>query len=153
MTSTPVPITATVTPPPLTAPRCAAASIPSARPLTTMTPARAPSRPTCSPTAPPLGVEAALTFLLQAPGGDHPLPHRRRRLASGFRREQLELDAPDRHLEVDPVQERAGQPALIGVDRPGRAPAAAHPVAGPPAGAWIRRGNQREACRVRHRAA
>src|SRR5437660_8026243 len=23
-----------------------------------------------------LGVEAALTFLLQAPGGDHPLPHR-----------------------------------------------------------------------------
>src|SRR6266851_4190991 len=33
--STPVPITATVTPPPINAPRCAAASHPSARPLTT----------------------------------------------------------------------------------------------------------------------
>src|SRR5207237_1350070 len=40
MTSTPVPITATVTPPPFSAPRCAAASMPRASPLMTTTPAR-----------------------------------------------------------------------------------------------------------------
>src|SRR2546430_4611986 len=55
MTSTPVPITATVTPPALSAPRCAAASMPSARPLTTTTPARPSSSPSCSATASPYG--------------------------------------------------------------------------------------------------
>src|SRR5213078_2923858 len=54
-TSTPVPITATVTPPALSAPRCAAASMPSARPLTTTTPARPSSSPSCSATASPYG--------------------------------------------------------------------------------------------------
>src|SRR4029077_45366 len=53
--STPVPMTATVTPPPTSAPRCAAASQPSARPLTTTTPARARSPPSCSATASPYG--------------------------------------------------------------------------------------------------
>src|SRR5947209_1472077 len=48
-------MTATVIPPPVKAPRCAAASMPSARPLMTTTPARASSSPSCSATASPYG--------------------------------------------------------------------------------------------------
>src|SRR5437660_835281 len=48
-------MTATVIPPPFKAPRCAAASMPSARPLTTTTPTRASSSPSCSATASPYG--------------------------------------------------------------------------------------------------
>src|ERR1700693_836834 len=51
----PLPITATVMPPPFSAPRWAAASIPRASPLTTITPARARSAPSCSATASPYG--------------------------------------------------------------------------------------------------
>src|SRR5712692_687704 len=53
--STPVPMTATVTPPPTSAPRCAAASQPRARPLMTITPAFARSAASCSATASPYG--------------------------------------------------------------------------------------------------
>src|SRR5712692_2942451 len=53
--STPVPMTATVTPPPTSAPGWAAASQPTARPLTTTTPARARSAASCSATASPYG--------------------------------------------------------------------------------------------------
>src|SRR2546430_9383137 len=48
-------MTATVIPPPFKAPRCAAASMPTARPLTTTTPTRASSSPSCSATASPYG--------------------------------------------------------------------------------------------------
>src|SRR5579859_7268734 len=53
--STPVPITATVAPPEASAPRCAAASMPRASPLTTITPAAARSDASCSATASPYG--------------------------------------------------------------------------------------------------
>src|SRR5437764_149566 len=53
--STPVPITATVAPPAASAPRCAAASMPRASPLTTTTPAAARSDASCSATASPYG--------------------------------------------------------------------------------------------------
>src|SRR5256885_752514 len=73
MTSTPVPITATVTPPALSAPRCAAASMPRARPLTTTTPARPSSSPSCSATASPYGDGLReRTIATRAPsGGGH----------------------------------------------------------------------------------
>src|SRR5256714_7753975 len=75
MTSTPVPITATVTPPPLRAPRCAAASMPRASPLMTTPPARAGSRRSCSATASPYGEgRREPTIATRGPSGGGHLP-------------------------------------------------------------------------------
>src|SRR5256885_1524084 len=76
MTSTPVPMTATVTPPAFSAPRCAAPSMPRARPLTTMTPALASSSPSCPATASPYGEgRREQTMATRGPwgGGQRPL--------------------------------------------------------------------------------
>src|SRR5712691_2428624 len=252
--STPVPMTATVTPPPINAPRCAAASHPSARPLTTTTPARARSAASCSATASPygdgrrdptiatrgpsggghrpralralmsggdvtqsisqclkdvsvgdqidalevgrgpryapgpvktargetlplrpalegvsrariqggqvsqparpeLGVEAALARQLAGSCREHPLPHRRRPLTAWLRGELGERHAPHADLEVDAVEERAGQPALIRVDDRRRATTRADGIAEPATRARIRGGDQREERRVGDRAA
>src|SRR5690242_18083585 len=73
--STPVPMTATVTPLPLSAPRWAAASIPRASPLTMTTPARASSRASCSATASPYGDgrrEPTMATLGPSGGGQRP---------------------------------------------------------------------------------
>src|SRR5712692_5709427 len=227
--STPVPMTATVTPPPTSAPRWAAASQPSARPLTTTTPARARSAASCSATASPygdgrreptiatrgpsggghlprvfsvlrssgdvmqpvterledvavrdqlgafevgcgprhapgpmeaaggqplllrpalegafraglhggevaqparsqLGVEATLAGLLARSCGQHPLPDRERRLAARLGRQLGERHAAHADLEVDPVEQRSGQAALIAVDHGLRAAAGAHRI-------------------------
>src|SRR6266699_6099168 len=75
MMSIPVPITATVTPPAVKAPRCAAASHPSASPLTTITPARARSAASCSATASPYGEgrrEPTMATLGPSGGGQVP---------------------------------------------------------------------------------
>ena len=63
-----------------------------------------------------LRVQAALPTELAPAGGNYPFPHRDRRLAARFRGERLEGDSAHRNLEVDPVEERSGQPAAIGVD-------------------------------------
>src|ERR1700704_2175879 len=55
MTSAPDPSTATVTPLPASAPRCAAESTPRARPLTTTSPHAARSPASCSATESPYG--------------------------------------------------------------------------------------------------
>src|SRR5713226_7869944 len=73
--STPVPITATVTPPPTSAPRCAAASQPRARPLMTITPAFARSAASCSATASPYGEgRREPTIATRGPSGGGHLP-------------------------------------------------------------------------------
>src|SRR5207245_4085755 len=75
MMSIRVPITATVTPPAVKAPRCAAASHPSASPLTTITPARARSAASCSATASPYGdgrLEPTMATRGPAGGGQAP---------------------------------------------------------------------------------
>src|SRR5215472_2835875 len=75
MTSTPVPITATVTPPALSAPRCDAASMPRARPLTTTTPACPSSSASCSATASPYGEgRREPTMATRGPAGGGHLP-------------------------------------------------------------------------------
>src|SRR6266566_4582195 len=75
MTSTPVPSTATVTPPAFSEPRCAAASMPRARPLMTMTPARASSSASCSATASPYGDgRREPTIAARGPSGGGHLP-------------------------------------------------------------------------------
>src|SRR5713101_3113432 len=82
--STPVPMTATVTPPPTSAPRWAAASQPSARPLTTTTPARARSAASCSATASPYGDgRREPTIATRGPSGGGHLPLALRLLRSG----------------------------------------------------------------------
>src|SRR5712691_12186520 len=82
--STPVPMTATVTPPPINAPRCAAASHPSARPLTTTTPARARSAASCSATASPYGDgRRDPTIATRGPSGGGHRPLALRPLRSG----------------------------------------------------------------------
>src|SRR5262245_19478055 len=84
MTSTPVPMTATVAPPPLRAPRCAAASMPRARPLMTTTLARARSRASCSATASPYGEgRREPTIATRGPSGGGHLPLVRRRGSGG----------------------------------------------------------------------
>src|SRR5438128_7734816 len=82
--STPVPITATVMPPPFSAPRCAAASIPTASPLTMTTPAAASSLASSSATASPYG-EAFLdpTIAARGPGGGGQRPRAWRVASSG----------------------------------------------------------------------
>src|SRR5579864_5522428 len=77
-------MTATVTPPPTRAPRCAAASMPSASPLMTMTPARARSAASCSATASPYG-EGRLdpTIAARGPSGGGHLPLARSSASSG----------------------------------------------------------------------
>src|SRR5258708_3709280 len=81
--STPVPITATVIPPPLMQPRWAAESMPIASPLTTITPARASSVASCSPTASPYGDgRREPTIATRGPSGGGHWP-RERRVASG----------------------------------------------------------------------
>src|SRR5712692_7967948 len=228
--STPVPMTATVTPPPTSAPGWAAASQPSARPLTTTTPARARSAASCSATASPYGdgrreptiatrgpsggghlprvfsvlrssgdvmppvterledvavrdqlgafevgcgprhapgpmeaaggqpfllrpalegafraglhrgevaqpagfelsVETTLPRLLARSRGQHPLPHRQRRLASRLGGQLRERNAAHPDLEVDAIEQRSGEAALVAVDHGLRAPACAHRVA------------------------
>src|SRR5712692_4528156 len=228
--STPVPMTATVTPPPTSAPRWAAASQPRARPLITITPARARSAASCSATASPygdgrreptiatrgpsggghlprvfsvlrssgdvmqpvterledvavrdqlgafevgcgprhapgtmeaaggqplllrpalegafrprlhsgevaqparfqLGVEASLACLLARSRRQHPIPHRKRWLAAGLGGQLHQRYAAHPDLEVDAVEQRARQAALIAVDDGLRAAACAHRVA------------------------
>src|ERR1051325_4219906 len=86
MTSTPVPRTATVTPPAFNAPRWAAASMPSARPLITITPARASSRASCSATASPYGEgrrEPTIAARGPSGGGHRPLVRSLLRLSGG----------------------------------------------------------------------
>src|SRR5881296_1787528 len=74
-------MTATVTPPALSAPRCAAASMPKASPLMTTTPALASSRPSCSATASPYGEgRREPTIAARGPSGGG---HRPRTLSSG----------------------------------------------------------------------
>src|SRR5216683_2674381 len=251
--STPVPMTATVTPPPTSAPRWAAASQPSARPLTTTTPARARSAASCSATASPygdgrreptiatrgpsggghrpralralrssgnvmqpvtkrledvavrdelgalevrggsrhapgpleaasgeplllrpalervfraglhhgdvaqparfeLGVEATLPSLLTRPRRQHALPNRLRRLTARLGGQLGERYATHPDLEIDTVEERSGQAALIAVDDRLCAPAGAHRVAEPSAGTWVRGRHEGEARRVGDRA-
>src|SRR5437868_11178156 len=78
-------MTATVIPPPFKAPRCAAASMPSARPLTTTTPTRASSSPSCSATASPYGEgrrEPTIATRGPSGGGQRPLV-RSRSVGSG----------------------------------------------------------------------
>src|SRR5712692_5790053 len=82
--STPVPMTATVTPPPANAPRWAAASMPNASPLTTITPARARSAASCSATASPYGEgRRDPTIATRGPSGGGQRPRVRRPTASG----------------------------------------------------------------------
>src|SRR5215472_17540881 len=81
MTSTPVPRTAIVQPSPMSAPSCAAASTPTARPLTTATPACARSVARRSATASPYGVgrrAPTIATFGQQGGGQRP-----RTLSSG----------------------------------------------------------------------
>src|SRR5712691_9875051 len=252
--STPVPMTSIVIPPPKSAPRCAAASQPSARPLTTTTPARARSAASCSATASPygdgrrdptiatrghsggghlprafralmsggdvtqsisqclkdvsvgdqidafevgrgpryapgpvktargqtfpfrpalegvsraglqggqasqparpeLGVEATLTSELAGSRRQDPFPDRYRRLAARLRGKLRQRNPPHADLEVDAVEERAGQPALIRVDDRRRATTRADGIAEPATRARIRGGDQREERRVGDRAA
>src|ERR1700694_3019062 len=247
-------MTAMVTPPPLRAPRCAAASQPSARPLTTTTPARARSAASCSATASPqgdgrreptiatrgpsggghrprafrvlrssgnvvqpvterledvavrdqlgafevgrgschapgpmeatgreslllgpalegpfrarlhrgesaqaagfeLGVEASLACLLTRARRQHALPDRLRGLTARLGGQRSERYAANLDLEVDAVEQRTGQAALISVDYRLRAPAGAHGVAKPSAWARIRGSHQGEPRGVGDRAA
>src|SRR5579859_3556004 len=74
-------MTAIVGPPPSRAPRCAAASMPRASPLTTTTPATARSHASCSATASPYGVgRREPTIATRGPGGGG---HRPRERSSG----------------------------------------------------------------------
>src|SRR5205809_8086577 len=99
-------MTATVIPPPFKAPRCAAASMPSARPLTTTTPTRASSSPSCSATASPYGDgRREPTIATRGPSGGGQRPGVR---SSGSRLlqpetehlEAVELLDLDRHVEL-----------------------------------------------------
>src|SRR5882762_9724839 len=71
-----------------------------------------------------LGVEAALASQLPGAGGDDARPHRTGAFAGRLGGKRLELDPPDADLEVDPVQQRTREPALIGRDSARRAAAA-----------------------------
>src|ERR1700736_1674532 len=252
--STPVPMTATVMPPPTSAPRWAAASQPRARPLTTMTPARARSAASCSATASPYGdgrreptiatrgpsggghvprvfsearsggdvmqpvsqrlenvavpnqlcalevcrrardppgpmkaprgetlllgpalegaprgrlegrevpqlawpdlcVEAALTLELPASRRQYALPDNRGPFASRLGGELRQGHATHANLEIDAVEQRAGQPALVRINHRRGASAGPNRIAGPTAGAGIRGRDQREARGIGDRAA
>src|SRR5712691_4041561 len=84
MRSTPVPITATVVPPPFKAPRWAAASMPIASPLITITPAAARSADSCSATASPYGDGLREpTTATRSPAGGGQRPRERRPPTSG----------------------------------------------------------------------
>src|SRR5207302_190702 len=100
-----------------------------------------------------LRVQAALSLELAPARGDDPFANRRRPLTFRLRGEQLELHPPHGHLEVDPVEQRAGQPALVGVDSRERAAAGPDAIAGPAARAWIGRSDQREARGIGDRSA
>src|SRR2546430_2861970 len=228
---------ATVIPPPFKAPRCAAASMPTARPLTTTTPTRASSSPSCSATASPYGegrreptiatrgpsggghrprvlssgsdilqpeterledvvfcdlfravevgrgarhpprpmeasrrhaalrrptleraarwrrkagqlaeacrlelrVERPLPVQLPAACHDHALAHPPRGLAVRLRGQRFDRHPAHRDLEVDPVEQRTREPALVRVDGGPRAAAHPHPVSCPPAWTRVRR--------------
>src|SRR2546421_12949836 len=91
MTPPRVPVTAPVPPPALSAPRCAAASTPSASPLMTPTPARARSRASCSATASPYGEgRREPTIAARGPSGGG---HRPRVLSAASRSDILEPEA------------------------------------------------------------
>src|SRR4029077_4423758 len=128
--STPVPITATVTPPALSAPRWAAASIPRARPLTTITAERARSAASCSATASPYGDgRRDPTIATRGPAGGGQRPRARKvdrsgggivePVAEGFENVTL-VDAVG-CLQVGrsarnaprPVKASSGEPALL----------------------------------------
>src|ERR1700674_969951 len=98
-----------------------------------------------------LGVEAALALQLTEASGQHALSDWRRRFALRLGCEGFERDAPYPDLEVDPVEERARQPALVAVNHGRRAAAGPTPIASPSARTRIGRSHEREASRISHR--
>src|SRR6266446_8598038 len=63
-----------------------------------------------------LSIEASLPRLLARSRDEHPLPHRQRRLTARLGGQLRERNAAYPDLEVDAVDQRSGQAALIAVD-------------------------------------
>src|SRR5712691_6505779 len=100
-----------------------------------------------------LGVEASLPRLLARSRGQNPLPYRKRRLAAWLDGQLRQRYAAHADLDVDAVEQRAGEAALIAFDDGLRAAACAHRGAKPSAWARIRGRHQGEARGVGDRAA
>ena len=97
----------------------------------------------------------ALALHLALARGAHALRHLRRRLAVGQRHQLRRRDRRHLDLQVDAVEQRAGQPRLVTRDRVGRAaagPAGGGEGAEKAAGARVHRRDQLEARRERRLA-